>query len=292
MRALTNTLTARPVVRTVASLACLAIALAAMPLTASAQTAATGPLIEAEIEEVATGDQLWDDCRGDDPDTSVAACTTLLQDPTLGKEQRLEAMRERAAAYNLRAWHALAIADLNQLITANPNSVEDLHERATAYLRMDQPDRALADLNRVLTLQPDSAGSLTIRGYANLALDRRAAALADFEAVLRADAETVDALVGRGMVLARNGEHGRAIADYTQALELDAENVHALFQRSLVYMVTGQREPSDADRAQADEVARQYSNDWGVLANYHAASRAFNREYLVLSASPARKTKA
>src|ERR1039458_6805669 len=76
-----------------------------------------------------TRDQNWDKCKADDPDTSIAGCTALIQ---AGQE---------------------TTADLATVY----------FDRGIAYRDKKEYDLALQDLDEALKLKPDFAGALNTR---------------------------------------------------------------------------------------------------------------------------------
>jgi len=76
-----------------------------------------------------TRDQNWEKCKAEDPDTSIAGCTALIQ---AGQESTVDL----ASAY---------------------------FDRGIAYRDKKEYDLALQDLDQALKLKPDFAGALNTR---------------------------------------------------------------------------------------------------------------------------------
>jgi hypothetical protein len=68
---------------------------------------------------MAAGQRDWDDCRADDPDRSIAACTRILQGRGEAASKRAEAYNNRADGWTHKGDNDRAIADLDEAIRLN-----------------------------------------------------------------------------------------------------------------------------------------------------------------------------
>lgn len=109
-------------------------------------------------------------------------------------------------------------------------SAENHLSRATQLVTLGQMSDALAEYDQALQLNPDSVEAYLGRGQTNKALGRQAEAIADFTAAIARAPEQVDAYLARAAVYEAQGEVSAAAADYQQVVALAPTNLEALYR--------------------------------------------------------------
>ncbi len=138
----------------------------------------------------------------------------------------------RSAVYFAKQDYDRALTDLNQVIQLQPNfdlANFDLAyvKRGSVYYFKGDYDRALTDLNHAIQLQASSASSYAVRGEIYFQRDDFDRAIADSSQAIKLQPNLVDAYRNRGKSYREKGDYDRAIADYDQAIKLGSEPTNA-----------------------------------------------------------------
>jgi tetratricopeptide (TPR) repeat protein len=148
----------------------------------------------------------------------------------------------RAKGNHLRNAFDAAIADFNEAIALDPNSPEAAPAfvgRGNAYLAKGDIDHAIADYGESIRLNPADAMGFNNRGLAMTHKRNYDGAIDDFNNAIRLDPAFSQAFVGRGDVFLRQRDFERAIKDYTDAIRLDPKNAAAYQGLGFAYRMTG-----------------------------------------------------
>jgi tetratricopeptide (TPR) repeat protein len=137
----------------------------------------------------------------------------------------IEALYNRAAAYNQLEQSKDAIADLNGVLKLNPKFAQALVERGLAYLALKDYAKAIADFSSGLALDPKFASAYNNRGIAYIALKQNDKARADFDSALQIDPAFARPYFNRGLILESAGNKAAAVADYRRFVELEKDPV-------------------------------------------------------------------
>ncbi|MGB8847110.1 MAG: tetratricopeptide repeat protein, partial [Terracidiphilus sp.] len=113
-----------------------------------------------------TRDQNWDKCKADDPDTSVAGCTALIQSGQESTTDQASAYFDRGIAYRQKKEDDQAMQDLNQALKLKPDFAGALNTRGNVYSDEGEYDRAISDYNDALRIDPNHALAYYNRGNA------------------------------------------------------------------------------------------------------------------------------
>jgi tetratricopeptide (TPR) repeat protein len=113
-----------------------------------------------------------------------------------------------------------ALADVNQGLKLNKNSVDLLVFRAIIYGNQEKYFEALDDLNAAYDLTSDRATILILRATAYRKLQQPDLAKDNIEMALKADPNDPDALLERGMQRAEAGDKDGARADWVKLIEV------------------------------------------------------------------------
>lgn len=183
--------------------------------------------------QVKKGDR--DICKTATGTERVEACTRVLNDATISRDDREWFLNERGLAYfNVEDWDR-AIADFTESIKINPKDAVVYTNRSDAYRSKNDFALALADANQAIKLDPKSARAYNTRGRAyfyNSDYDR---AIPDFSQAIKLDAKFDAAYHYRGTSYSRKAEYKRAIPDLNQAVRLDPNYAPSYFYRGLSY---------------------------------------------------------
>ena len=145
----------------------------------------------------------------------------------------------------------LALRDLNDLLTRNPDDVKLLHLRADVNRALGGVDAMQQDWLRVIVLTPDDAQTYIDLGVYAWKHDRTAEAFARLTRAIDlhtagAEAEAI-AYAARGRILLDWGRMDDALRDFSQALTLKPEDVATLLVRGKTYDSQDQFEQAQAD---------------------------------------------
>jgi tetratricopeptide (TPR) repeat protein len=204
------------------------------------------------------------DCKSEDPERVIAACTRLMA-TDLSDRERAIALSNRGAAYDRTGKREQAMADLDTAIRLDPTSAIAHFNRGLTQDKLGRHEAAIADLAEANRLKPDWARAFVERGLilvhrggagGSSQPERLARAIADFDEALRlaaaaagvfSDRELGRIFVERGFAHTLKGDHAGAIADYDRTLSKDPQHLQALFARGMSLAVLG-----ETDRARAD----------------------------------------
>ena len=109
-------------------------------------------------------------CEGNDPDASIAACTTILKSPAADKATIYNAYVWRSWADLSKKLYPQTIADATQAIAINPKNEQNYRRRGTAYDDMGAYAPALADATTAISLKPGDAKAYRLRAAAEVGL--------------------------------------------------------------------------------------------------------------------------
>ena len=133
------------------------------------------------------------------------------------------AARASIAGQAAQAWlmagdaqHSFASADI--AVGLYGDDPDLLMAHATAAARLSRNDVAVADLDRVLTLDPNREDAFVLRATAHRASGEFDAAASDIEAALALAPDDPDALLERGLVRQHRGDLTGARQDWERAM--------------------------------------------------------------------------
>ena len=106
----------------------------------------------------------------------------------------------RAKAAIEKNEYVTAIADLNLVISREPNNSAAYAQRARAYVRQKLDDKALPDAEKALQLDPKNVDALNVRGIVKRSKKDLDGALADFKKVIALDQNYAKAYVNLAAV--------------------------------------------------------------------------------------------
>src|SRR5579863_2660464 len=137
-----------------------------------------------------TRDDNWNKCKADDPDTSIAGCTALIQSGQ-------ESTTDLSSAY---------------------------FDRGIAYRQKKEYDLAMQDLDEAIKLKPDFAGALNTRGNVYSDKGEVDRAISDYNDAIRFDSSYALAYYNRGNTCGNKKDWDKAISDYDQYIKMAADD--------------------------------------------------------------------
>ena len=134
----------------------------------------------------------WKQCRGNDPDARLIACSRLIDAARDTPARVIDAYPRLAFAhynrglcYELIGLDDLAIEDISTSIDIEPRAEFRFERRGTIYFRKNLLDKALADYEAALVINPQYAAALYGRGLIRMRIGDLAAGGADVAAAIR-----------------------------------------------------------------------------------------------------------
>ena len=134
-------------------------------------------------------------------------------------------------------------------------SASRIAERGREKLRQRDYVGAIADFNQGLFFNPNSVEALTGRAYAHFAQGNLRDAISDASSAISNDSSFSVAYLVRGASYALQGNHSRAIEDYTRAIELRSDFAEAHGLRAVSRAELREYRDANLDAARGIELA-------------------------------------
>lgn len=202
-----------------------------------------------------------DDCMLGDYQTSVQACTRLL-DKGGGGTNLASLYVLRGYANTLLAKNTEALADFGKAIGLAPKADDAYNFRSLIYHAQGRDDLASADLekSRQFMKEPsrDAIQDYCVGMYL-LQLDQSLMATLTFEKALQTDPKLAAAYVMRGQAQGMNGEPDKAVAGAEKAIQLDPQYSAAFLLRGQARLHQKQFDMALADFNQAIALNPKYN---------------------------------
>jgi tetratricopeptide (TPR) repeat protein len=125
------------------------------------------------------------DCMSSDVAVKIRGCSAVILSTQETRPNLAVAYNNRAAAYDAKGAHDLAIADATRALEINPDYASAFNERAWAYHGKAEDAKALPDAERAVALSPADPYSLETRAEIYEALGERLKAIADYREALK-----------------------------------------------------------------------------------------------------------
>lgn len=156
----------------------------------------------------------------------------------------------------------ITISSCSAIIKSGRGKAGHFNNRGNAYLEKKMYDLAIQDLNQAVSLEPDNAIILNSRGNAFIFNKSYDQALPDLDKAIRIKPDYSHPFVNRGIVYANKGENEKAIQDFDKAISLEPNSILAFASRSMVYIIKGENEKAIQD---LDRVAEFIKDDPNLL---------------------------
>jgi tetratricopeptide (TPR) repeat protein len=172
----------------------------------------------APVAATAQSAEQWN-CRGDtdDLDGQIKGCTRAIESGKYHGKNLAWAYTNRGSVYDYLRDFDHALADLDEAIRLDPDSIAAYQNRAASYRNTGRLDRALADLNRVAELAPNDARTFLSRGIIYFKLGQTERSIADYDTSLRLNPNFTASLYGRGVAKLKLGDSDGGNADIRDA---------------------------------------------------------------------------
>lgn len=161
------------------------------------------------------------------PDVSNAGMpvATSAADPEQARH-RARVRLQLASGYFEQGQTQIALEEVNQALTADPNSVDGYSLRGLIYMRLDDPGRAEDSFRRAIVINPRDGNVRHNYAWLMCQQQRYADAQQQFAAALAAPgyAESAKTLMTKGICHLQAGQKAEAERTLTQAYEIDAAN--------------------------------------------------------------------
>lgn len=148
----------------------------------------------------------------------------------------------RAMAYSQLGNNEAVLADLEQVITLNPNWAEAVNNRGATYMALGKFDNAFDDFDRAISLNPQYADAYANRGIISRRRGEAELALADFNRALQLNPRSSVAYLNRGKIYFDRGQFQQAIDNFKNVKDTGTLLTESLVGEAISYRALGQRE--------------------------------------------------
>lgn len=207
--------------------------------------------------------------KGGTNERSVAACTSVLQDRSLSRDDRAYVLAVRGLHLVRLGQYERGIEDLDEALRLKPNMPNSLLPaiyamRGLARHKLGMDELALEDMNRALQLDPNFALLYPIRAIVYINRGELDRAISDCDKGLRLDPGSIDALITRALALRMKGDFDRALVDLNEAIRLDPNRGLAYAGRGLTYLKKENYDQAIADLTRAMSLGMHKLDDLRV----------------------------
>ncbi len=152
-----------------------------------------------------------------------------------------------------------AIADLDEAIRLNPESIYAYFTRGKARAALDDHEGAISDYDKDIKLNPESSIAHFNRGNSKSDLGNYKGAIEDYDKAIQLNSKYVDAYDNRGIAKWKLGNYKGAISDYDDALKLNLKHVNAYNNRGIAKNNLGDYAGAIADFNEALKIDATYA---------------------------------
>ncbi|MBV8800483.1 MAG: hypothetical protein JOY77_03170 [Alphaproteobacteria bacterium] len=199
--------------------------------------------IFATAARAQTGDA--DRCAKGEGEDAIAACSEII---AAADGDVTWALFDRARAYFNARMYGSAISDLTDVLLKKKDDVEALENRALAFQALDDYQHAIGDFSRLIDLQPSSANAHRERCWARAAWNRDLDdALEDCDQALSLKPGDVLVLDARCLAEIRKAAYAVAISNCSAALGADPNLASSYYLRGVARRKSGDAVRGDAD---------------------------------------------
>ncbi|TVR16057.1 MAG: hypothetical protein EA395_00660 [Phormidium sp. GEM2.Bin31] len=152
-----------------------------------------------------------------------------------------------------------AIADFNQGLFFNPNSVEALTGRAYAHFAQGNLREAISDASSAISNDSSFSVAYLVRGASYALQGNHSRAIEDYTRAIELRSDFAEAHGLRAVSRAELREYRDANIDAARAIELAPDNPFAYFRRSEVRDLVGELDAAAADLRQGQQLMESFS---------------------------------
>jgi len=195
-------------------------------LIALALATATSAFADAPEVSDCTNDEL-----GFDSQIRISACSAIVEAGGAPSLSLIDALLNRARAYNIAEDHASAIADYNRILADDPQFIDAIFGRANANFYAHRYDAAIADFTETIRLAPDVGLPYRLRGETYHELRDYTRAIADYDIAIAMAPDDERAVNIRFRADRERQRHRQRLADLTAGLERTPSDTTLLNER-------------------------------------------------------------
>jgi tetratricopeptide (TPR) repeat protein len=184
----------------------------------------------------------WQSCDGNSSPSSIDACTRIILRGEASVSDLAVAYSNRGLSNAKNGNNDIALADIDQAISLDPENAIAYNNRAFTYLNKGENDLAIDAANQSLSLDRQQATAYNNRGLAYENKGDYDRAIADLSLALSLDPQLISAYDIRGYAYKSKGEYDRALADYDEAIRLQSADAELYNKRGNVYYSKGDYE--------------------------------------------------
>ncbi|MBW3598524.1 MAG: tetratricopeptide repeat protein [Planctomycetes bacterium] len=185
--------------------------------------------------------------------------------------ESLDARLTRGLHYLQAEENDKAIADFRAVLESDPDRSEAWHGLAEALVNQEKYDEALETINKAIAAAPEEPMGFNMRARIHALKEDIEAAADDLDQALKLDEENIPALLMRARVRQLQGESKAALEDVNRALELRPGLVQGLELRSALLAASDKLEEAIGDLRKLLHADPQHM-EWRLqLALYHQA---------------------
>jgi tetratricopeptide (TPR) repeat protein len=169
-------------------------------------------------------------CRESHGESTIAACTRIIDDAATQPRNRAHAFLNRASEWHLLGNLDRAIADYDEVIRLDPKNVDAFHERGLAHSLKGEDARAFADFDAAIGLDPQHLTALVHRGNFRRMQGEFDRAIADYDAAIRINPKEASGYRERGIARFLGRDDAGAVDDLTRAQGLRPDGATILWR--------------------------------------------------------------
>lgn len=221
---------------------------------------------------IATGSRASDadDCGATDTESSVAACTRLI-DAGKDKGPALASLYyKRGTILTNLGKHTEAIADLTRAIELRKDFANAFYNRGLAYWRMDDFPRSIADFTAYMRLDPKAPETYRVRGRAYRGNGEPDRAIADLNEYVRRKPDDAQGYQERGLAYQDKGDFPKAIAEFERMIKIDPKSDAAYSAIGKALSDQNQDKQAIAKYDEAIRIAPNNADHYIARAEVHA----------------------
>ena len=185
-------------------------------------------------------------CQSGNPDSKIAACTTLLN-ANQETKNRAVIYGSRGVAYYSKGDYDRAIQDATEAIRLNPNEPSFYYTNGLAYKKKGDFDHSIQNFDAAIRLNENFERAYYDRGNAYIDKEEYDRAIQDFNKAVHLNPNNANNYNNRGVAYMRKGDYSRAVQDYNQAIHLNSNDTAAYLNRGLAYFIESNLTAAIAD---------------------------------------------
>ena len=186
-------------------------------------------------------------CQSGDPDSRIAACTTLLNANQETTKDRAVIYGSRSVGYFSKGDYDRAIQDAEQAIRLNPSEASFYYTNGLAYKKKGDFDHAIQEFDDAIRLNQSFERAYYDRGNAYIDKEEYDRAIQDFNQAVDLNPIDPNNYNNRGVAYMRKGDTSGSVQDFNRAIHLNPSDTAAYVNRGLTYFLESNMPAAIAD---------------------------------------------